>query len=133
MSIKNKLHIQEYVYDFSVDGGAVSTIDLSAKANKEPLPDKAFVKNAYAQVVTACTSGGAATVSFGNSSDVNVYSNNTTIAVAALTANSAHDGAVAFFVASAANLRDVTMTIGTAALTAGKIVLVVEYFLSSEV
>jgi len=134
MAFKNDgLLIQEYVYDFAVDGGATGQIELQAKVNKDPLPEGAVVSNVYAKVITACTSGGSATVSWGDGTDVDGYSG-TAKAVAALTANAAFDGKGD----SGALLPDVvgsagkfTVDIAVAALTAGKIVFLVEYIYPS--
>ena len=142
MYVKGATNVHEYVYDFAVDGGAVSTIDLSAKNGKSILPDGAIVKTVYAKVVTACTSAGSATVVWGNTTDADGYSG-ATIAVASLTADASFNGwdnASAllwddtndhpiYFVANSANDRDFSITIATAALTAGKIVFAVEYYL----
>lgn len=135
MAFKNDgIQVAEYVYDFSVDGGAVSTITLSSKANKAPIPVGAIVKNTTVWVETACTSGGSATVSVGLGTDVDGLV--TATAVASLTANAVivGDGAlavpasVATYVTSAAN-GAVTASIAVAALTAGKISVSVEYIM----
>lgn len=129
---KNKLHVQEYVYDFSVDGGAVGAIDLSAKDGYKPLPAGAVIKEVLSSVETACTSGGAATVSWGNGGDADGYSG-TAKAVAALVDNAAFSGksdsgADVPSVAVSGEL-DFNVTIATAALTAGKINFKVEYYM----
>jgi len=142
--ILNKEHIAEYVYDFSVDGGANGTaIDLHDKAGKSVIPVGAIITNCVAKVVTACTSAGAATVAWGNGSDADGYSG-TTIAVASLTDNSVwspgvqgseallwdttNDHNIMYPVTSAAE-GQVKLLISDADLTAGKIVIVFEYLL----
>jgi hypothetical protein len=123
----NELQVQEYVYDFSVDGGAVGTIDLSAKANS--LPSGAVVKRVYAVVEDACTSGGAATVAWGNSGDADGFSG-TAKAVASLTANAVFEGSAdsaALLPSKLSADSDFSVTIAVAALTAGKIRYGVEY------
>jgi hypothetical protein len=140
------LHVQEYVYDFAVDGGAAGAIDLSAKAGKSPLPVGAIIKGVTAIVETACTSGGSATVAWGPGADADGYSG-VALAVASLTANAVFNGyqdattpsallwnnttdaPVEYVVTSTANTQTFTMTIATAALTAGKINFMVEYLL----
>ena len=46
-------------YDFAVDGGAISTIALTALT---PIPSGSVVVGGYIDITTACTSGGAATI-----------------------------------------------------------------------
>lgn len=142
MSFKNDgLQVEHYVYDFAVDGGAVSTIDLSAKAGKSPLPVGAVVQSVLAWVETAVTSNGSATCEWGNS-DTDGYSG-TAIAKATLVANYVHghamgaaallwdntnDNDVPYYVSSAAT-GAFNFTINVAALTAGKIHFEVVYSL----
>lgn len=127
----NELLYQEYEYDFAVDGGAVGTINLSAKARKQPLPVGAVPMEVYAEVLTAVTSGGSLTMSWGDGTDVDGYSG-TAKAVAALTLNSVFDGKAD----SGALLPSKVLTAGTgqfsvsiavAAATAGKIKFRVVY------
>ena len=63
------LQVQEYIYDFSVDGGAVGTIDLSAKSGYAPLPTGSIVVDVMAKVDTAVTTGASGTLAFGNGDD----------------------------------------------------------------
>ena len=53
------LKFAKFTYDFSSDGGAVSSITLGT------LPDKAIVVRGHAEVETAVTSAGSATVALG--------------------------------------------------------------------
>lgn len=143
-AIKNKKHVAAYLYDFDVDGGAQGTISLSGKAGFDPLPDNAIVTSVYLNVITAFTSGGSATLEWGNTTDPNGYSG-ATVAVATLTVDSVHNGhdnAAAllwddtndhalFFKANSDNDRDISVTIATADMTAGKAEVVVEYYLSA--
>lgn len=129
-----------YTYDFAEDGGATSTIDLSAKAGAFTLPDNALVMNVWMAVETACTSAGSAVISYGNTTDVDGYSgtagavatfvldyiqNGSTVA-AALLWDDTNDHLTGFL-ANASDDRDFSITIATAALTAGKIRFYVEY------
>ena len=141
MGVKGQLNIAEYVYDFDVDGGATGTIVLSSKDGKGVIPTGAVIKSVTAFVATACTSGGSATISWGND-DVDGFSG-TALAVDGFTANATFNG----YDNDAALLWDTTndhpiypaivsaakgvfnIVIGTAALTAGKIVFTVEYLL----
>lgn len=145
MGFKNSgLHVQEYVYDFEVDGGAVGEIFLSSKAGYAPIPNGAIIKAVTAKVVTAFTSGGSATLAWGNDDDPDGYSGSA-IAVASLTDNAVFNG----WDNGAALLWDdtndhqipvavvneddgeVSVSIATAAMTAGKMILLVEYLLPS--
>ena len=146
MSFKNMgVQVQEYVYDFDVDGGAIGEIVLSTKANKAAIPVGAIIKRVVAKVVTAFTSGGSATLEWGNGDDPNGYSG-ATIAVASLTDNAlfnGYDNAAALLwddtndhpidvnVADAAD-GSFSVTIATAAMTAGKAIFLVEYYMPSE-
>lgn len=140
--ILGKLHVQEYVYDFAVDGGAQGAINLHAKAGVDVVPVGAIVKRVYAKVLTACTSGGSATLAWGNGDDADGYSGSA-VAVGSLTANAlfnGYDNGAALLwddtndhpidvnVADAADGQFIA-TIGTADLTAGKVVFMVEYYL----
>jgi len=125
--------VQEYEYDFAVDGGAQGTIDLSAKANKDPLPAGAIPVECYAEVVTAVTSAGALTLSWGNGSanDVDGYSG-VAKAVGALLLDTVFDGkadsgALLGVTKLAAGEGPVSVTIGAADATAGKVKFRVVY------
>ena len=134
------MKVQEYVYDFAVDGGVIGAIDLSAKAGARTLPDNALVKNVWVFVETAVV-GTSSTMSWGNTTDVDGYSG-AAVAEATLVADYIHNGsgqATALlwddtgdhftgFLANSANDRDFSITIATGALTAGKVKFFVEYF-----
>jgi hypothetical protein len=132
--------VQEYVYDFAVDGGAQGAIVISDSANKKTLPVGALIKNVYAHVSTACTSGGSATVKWGNAAG----DFHGAVAVADLAANAVFNAQddtsdnllndadpghpILYRVDSATNATFI-VTIATADLTAGKISFLVEYML----
>ena len=140
-AIGNKSHMQKYVYDFAVDGGAAGAIDLSAKAGVAPLPDNAIVKEVHYWVETAVV-GTSSTLAWGNTTDADGYSG-TAIAEASLGADVVGNGASGDsallwdgtndhyipFLCNSANDRDFNVTIGTADLTAGKVHFFVEYLL----
>lgn len=143
MSFKNSgLHVQQYVYDFAVDGGvAAAAIELSAKAGYERLPIGALIKGVTAFVATAPI-GTSSTVSWGHSANTDAYSG-TTIAEATLAINTAHNGLktanselwddtndveIVVPVTTSA-LGSFSVLISTANLTAGKIKFMVEYLL----
>jgi hypothetical protein len=111
-------------YDFSLVGGAVG--DLSTGI---VLPDNAIVRRAFLDVITPPTSGGSATVAFKVQSAADLKA---ATAIASLTAG-VHDGALNDSVAAYIKLtaeRTVYATVATAALTAGKIKIYVDYVVS---
>lgn len=138
------VQVQEYVYDFAEDGGAQSTITLSSKSGSSPLPVGAIVVAVHTRVETALTSGGSAVLSWGNGDDADGYSG-AAAAVAGFTANALNNGwdNAAALIWDDTNdhqiplyIDDVTtgavsFTIGTADLTAGKVVILVEYYADS--
>lgn len=117
----NELQIMRLVYDFALDAGAQATLDLAVA------PNGMVIHSAYANVKTACTSGGSATVSVGVDTDVDAVIDET--AVASLTAGALIAPVTNNPVLVAAT-KKVNLTIATADLTAGKIevVLVVSKF-----
>lgn len=105
----------EIEYDFAVDGGATGSLDLCQ------VKEACVVEAAYLKVKTAGTSGGSATVQVGVSAGAGIIANT---AVASLTL-----GAVIAPAAQPTKLAAdaiIQLTIGTAALTAGKFVLVLK-------
>lgn len=144
-SFKNDgLHVQEYVYDFAVDGGAQGEIFLSSKAGYAPIPNGAIIKAVTGKVVTAFTSGGSATLVWGNDDDPDGYSG-ATIAVASLTDNALFNGwdNAAALIWDDTNDHQIpvavineddgefSVTIATADMTAGKAIFLVEYLMPS--
>ncbi len=67
--------IREYIYDFSVSGGATNTlIDVSTAATGTALlPSNAVVSDVDFKVVTALTSSVDSSITFGNTTDTNGY------------------------------------------------------------
>ena len=108
----------EVTYDFAKDGGAVGALDLY-----EALEDCVLV-NAYTKVKTACISSGAATLIVGVTGDTDGILAST--AVASLTANAIFKKDAAADTIRIASGSKVLMTIGAFALTAGKVVVVLE-------
>lgn len=126
MGVKNKLNYQEYVYDFAVSGGAVSTISLSG--NKLPLG--AVVMSVQAVVETAFTSGGSATLSIGDSASATKYS--AAVAVASLVDKFLITTAGVPNQIGAANETQVVVDIAVAAMTAGKLRVGFNYYMADE-
>ncbi len=136
------LQVQEYLYDFSVDGGATGAIDLSAKDGYSVLPQNAIVFDVHLRVITAVV-GTSSTVAVGNTTDADGYLVATAEATLvadyvsgagtsthALLWDDTNDHRIPFLVNSA-NDADFAITIGTANLTAGKILFYVSYYLGS--
>ncbi len=113
-------------YDFAVNGGAISTINLGVT-----LPAKALVKQVWFYVVTTPTSGGTPGVTLfcedaGNllaSTDVTTWSTGNIKAGAAT-------GTAATMVAAIAAQCNISLGIATATLTAGKFRAYIEYTLT---
>lgn len=115
-------------YDFAVNGGAVSTIDLGGS-----LPANALIRQAWVYVNTAVTSGGTPAVSFGiGASSVNLLAAADITATFTLAAHPAlipvGTAATMVFSTAGGNLK---MAIGTAALTAGKFTVFLEYVVTN--
>jgi hypothetical protein len=111
------------VYDFAVDGGAYSGKVYTLANIEGPV----LIEKVIVRVATIVTSGGSATVVVGNTDNADAYVDATGGALANI-------GAVVVVAAAATSLPSIlhdgdqiTMTIGTADLTAGKIVVEVWY------
>jgi hypothetical protein len=141
---KNEYLKKEYLYDFAVDGGATGKITLKAcDPNGNALPEGFCVSKAVAVVETAITPTGG-TVTFGPSASVAGYlgdivsgfnAQNSIVrsgeVAGALLWDDTNDHEIDYRIGSAANTQDVTMSIGTSALTAGKIRFIVEGYQQS--
>lgn len=116
----NAREVIRVVYDFAVDGGATGALDVfTAEQNL-------VVVGFHLKVLTAATSGGSATLIVGVSGgDTDACLDATSGAVANLSANAVigQEATVPFYLASGGKI---IQTIGTAALTAGKIEYVFE-------
>ncbi len=106
----------EITYDFALDGGATGSLDLLK------VKEACVVEGAYLKVKTAGTSGGSATVAIGVSGGAGIVA---ATAVASLTLGAVIVPAATVPAKLAADAV-VQLTIGTAALTAGKIVVVLK-------
>jgi hypothetical protein len=117
---KNQLSFATLEYDFANDGGSTGALVLATTAGD------LIVHSALVYVVTTCTSGGSATVIMGSSStDTDAFMDLTSGAVASLTANSViYETTQQCYIPDA---QTITMTIGTATLTAGKLHLKLIY------
>lgn len=118
----NEIGFEKLTYDFANDGGATAdTVTLATMSGKK------VILNAVAQVETACTSGGSAVVNIGIlGGDVDAFVANTAGAVASLTddATIKEDAGQKIVVADGGKI---SVAIATAALTAGKINLYIQF------
>lgn len=135
---RNEDFILKYDYDFSTQGGAVSSITLSSDVNS--LGEGVIVKRLRVIMKTAFTSGGTPTVTIGNTGDTDGYMAdiyalgaasadaviNSSAVAGALIWDDTNDHEIYYRIDSTANNQDLVITIGTAALTAGKFELYLE-------
>jgi hypothetical protein len=116
-------------YNFATLGGAIGSVSLlDVNGNAAVLPTGAVVTSVIIDTITAPTSGGAATIALTSNSAADLK---------AATAIASYTGLIAGIpVGTAATSikmtadRTVTATIATAALTAGKINVIINYVLS---
>ena len=137
--ISNKLHTQEYVIDVSGGDAGTGAVQLDSKAGAAPMPAGAILKNAYVKVLTAFVGG--TNLAFGNTSDQDGYI--APVATAALLVNSVHsaDSAGGDLLWDDTNDHKIyhvpadsdVFALMTGTHTAGKAVLVLEYYLPKEV
>jgi hypothetical protein len=113
-----------FEYDFAKDGGAIGTVAL--RGNK--LPSGAIITSGMIHVITAVTSGAAVTVELGVETDDDVLASTLK---ADLDTGDLLDtvpvGTAATAILTTTAGAGVTMTIGVAAITAGKVVVALEY------
>lgn len=112
-----KIETLEVTYDFSQDGGATGALDLFT-AN-----EALVIHRVTAKVKAAVTSNGSATVEVGKSGDTAGLVAQT--GKASLTLGAVVDSKIGGY--KLASSEKIIQTIGTAALTAGKITYLIEY------
>lgn len=116
-------HYAKATYDFAKSGGAVGTIDLGIG-----LPANAIITRSYVYSITAPTGSVGATLAFQcqNASDVLAATGFASFGAAGASIDGASTGAASAFkyLTAACNIKAV---IATAALTAGKLAVYVEY------
>jgi hypothetical protein len=134
--LKGEKMLMKFEYDFDVDGGAIAAIPLRQVAGNALLAGYK-VTNAYVIVEDAITSDGTPTVVIGNTADADGYFADTLALMVAnggfmagevagdLIWDDTNDHNIMYSIA-AANTLDVNVTVGTAALTAGKFSLFLE-------
>lgn len=117
-------------YDFSVDGGAVGAITISA----EQIPAGAYITHGYVEVDTACTSGASGTLA------ISVEAANDIVNAAAVSGapwsttgfKSVIPVATGATAVKTTAARSIVATIGTGALTAGVVDVVLFYVVYSD-
>lgn len=115
-ALENYVKVAQYEYDFAKHGGAVGAITVGPKL----LPAGAKIFQGFVDVTTAVTSAGAATIQLmvTGADDIMASTGKASFAAnALLDIVPVGTAATMVIVAAAANL---TVTVGTAALTAGK-------------
>jgi hypothetical protein len=118
----NEVGYEKLTYDFALDGGATTDTYVLATAGS-----KILILDACAHVETQATSGGSATVAIGIASgDVDAFLDVTSGAVANLVDDFTEKETAGQKIVVAADGK-IELVIGTAALTAGKINLMVKY------
>lgn len=121
----NTMNVAHAIYNFTTDGGAISTITPALGAS---LPANAIIVGATINSPTAVTSAGAATVSVGTSAGSSATSILAATSKASFTIDALLNGVPVFAtpvkLTAAGNL---TFTIATATLTAGVIEAFVYY------
>ncbi len=99
------------IYDFSIHGGAVGTLQLPLV-----VPDNAIITECIVDVLTDPASGGAATIALGLNTTTDLLAATAIASVTGIVVAKAQ--AAAFKLTAERNLQ---LTIATAALTAGKL------------
>jgi len=116
--------IAYFQYDFDVDGGDAGAITVLGSN----IPSGAIITSGMIHVNTAVTSDGSATVAIQAASSEDILA---ATAKASLTLNALLDlvpvGTAATAIRLTSQINSLTFTVGTAALTAGKITACLEY------
>lgn len=129
--IKETVHTLKLQYSFAVQGGAIGAINLVGEDGKAAkLPKGAIVRDCLIDVVTAPTSGGAATIAFGTGQAANDLKAATAIASITGLVACVPVGTAATAIKLTLD-RTPTITVAAFALTAGKFYVHIEYLMSS--
>lgn len=140
---KNKEVTLKYTYDFDRDGGAVGDIDLTGDVNT--LEAGFVVRGISVHVDTTITSGGSPTITFGNEDDRDGYLADVVSAMGLTAGSTIREGEVAGdllwddtndhaleYVIPDAGAAVPSLSVGTAALTAGKLVVYIRGYMPGE-
>lgn len=124
-----KLMQLKTVYNFAVDGGAVSTI--TPKTGNVLLPANAVIVGGTINSTTAVLSAGASTMSVGTSAGSSATSILAATGKASMSANALINAVPTFAAPVKLSAKGyVTVTIGTAAQTAGVVEIVLYYYVA---
>lgn len=119
------MRVASYVYDFSVQGGAIGTVTLTAERGQ--IPNNAIIWSGCIDRLTTLTSSGSATIALQANTAGDL------LAATAFGGFTAPGRSAIIPVGSAASsvkttaIRDVQLTIATAALTAGRFRVILFY------
>ncbi len=125
--LDNEKEVSYFQYDFSRNGGAVGDILV----NGNPIPEGAIIDRGKIHVKTAVTSGGSATVAIKAQGTGDILA---ATAISSLTLNAlldpVTDGTAAKSIRTTSTIKALTFTVGTAALTAGVVLVAIEYYMA---
>jgi hypothetical protein len=122
------LKVARAIYDFATDGGAQGEITPALTA---VIPDNAIVVGGIINATTAPTSGGSATIAVGTTAGSSATSIKAATAIATFSADSLVATVPVFTAASSFKMSaagSISITVGTADLTAGVIEVSLFYF-----
>jgi len=122
-------YIAKAIYNFAVDGGGIGAI---TPQDSDTIPANAVIIRGQIYVQTAVTSAGSATVSIGTTAGSSAASILAATAKASLTVATLLDPIPLSSAATAIKMSaagQINFTVGTAALTAGVIEVMLEYYL----
>ena len=125
-ALENRKYVLQVEYDFAKDGGAVGDITLRGGG----LPAGAVITSGVIDIQTALTSGGAGQVALMVESAEDIAADAVLTSWAAGLKDTVPDGAAANMVKTTA-AANVVMSVTVAALTAGKMVVCLEYFITA--
>jgi len=127
LEINRKIAVFEF--DFAKHGGAVGAIVVSGT----PIPSGAIIKEGIIHVKTAVTSDGSATLQIKalTTDDILASTAKASLTLNALVAT-VPVGTAATSIRATSNITSLTFTVGTAALTAGKVCVALEYLPPTE-
>jgi len=142
MLLKGEVQFREYVWDYDVDGGATGDLQMRpADGLPEALPEGCLVKDAVVVTEEALTTSGSPTLTFGTLTDSDGFLADAMAALTnvnsvvragekdgALLWDSTADAKKAYRVPSTANSQKPALNIGTAALTGGKLRMILELY-----
>ncbi len=132
-----RLKVASMTWDFTVDGGAVSTVIPSVT---EIIPNGAIITDVKTEVVTAVTdasgtstyalTGGGVTLKAAESITNSVYGTGSNAIIDVIRAgNAASTGTAKYIPIVATSSAQLKLVIGTAVATAGKLIFYVTYIL----